>query len=153
MRRIPPVTEHVLGGAWVAERRVLGRLVRMAFALAGMMWLPLVLVEIQPSERQSFSLVQYQVYLLLLTLWGYDFRRQLRRAECVLALARAQNVSPQLISWNDVVAGGYASLFDVLCRRHSSRGWFAVTFTWCLLVGSYALVGRQIVRIISIIVG
>jgi hypothetical protein len=151
MSRVSSATEQLIGGEWIAERRLLGRLTRTAFAIAGILWLPLLWFGIEPQERQLFSTTQYQLYLLLLTLWGYDYRRQMRRAEYVLQLAVSQAVAPQNIGWDDVLSGGRVSLFDVLRRRRGSRGWFAVVFTWCLLVGSYALLSRQVFRMVAII--
>lgn len=137
-----------LGSDWLRERRLLGIMLRLCFAVAGLLWLPLSLMSVTPAERSAYVLVQYQLYLILLTLWGYDYRRQLKRAECILALAQNASVPPSQVQWEHVVTNGAASLFDVLRRRHESRSWFPLVFTWGLLLSGYAWLVRQISQLV-----
>lgn len=138
-----------LGDQWVREQRLLGMLVRICFGIAGVLWLPLSLFNITPAEKTMYVQVHYQLYLVLLTLWGYDYRRQWKRTECVLELAQQAGVTPAQVRWDQVVAAGCASLFDVLRQRAESRAWFPLAFTWVLLVSSYILLGRQVLRLIE----
>ncbi|MCS6999856.1 MAG: hypothetical protein RML15_02810 [Bacteroidota bacterium] len=143
--------EHTLGGSWVRERRIVGILLRLAFACAGVLWLLLPWVELDAQTRGAFTAMQYQLYLLLLTLWGYDYRRQVRRLSCVLAVADAQSCPPSQVRWEHIDQSGQSGWFDVLLRRRHSRQWFPVVFTWVLLIASYLWLGRQIVSIAQIL--
>ncbi|GIV53951.1 MAG: hypothetical protein KatS3mg039_0469 [Candidatus Kapaibacterium sp.] len=138
-----------LGEQWQQERRLLGVLLRLCFGVAGLLWIPLSLMNITADERAAYTLSQYQLYLFLLTLWGYDYRRQLKRTECVLGLANAAAVAPMQVRWEQIVAAGQASLFDVLRRRDMSQKWFPLVFTWTLLLCGYWWLGRQIVRLVE----
>lgn len=141
--------EQSLGGPWVSERRLLSRLLRSAFAVAGILWILVYWIEAAHPFRHSFTIAQYQLYLFLLTLWGYDYRRQWQRVAYVLQLAHERQCIPQHIRWDDIATSGKASLFDVLRRRPSSRAWFPVSFTWLLLACSYLWLGRQVIGIVQ----
>lgn len=140
--------EQLLSGPWVSERRLLNRLLRSAFALAGILWILVYWIEAEHPFHHHFAITQYQLYLFLLTLWGYDYRRQWQRVAYVFQLAHERQCILQHIRWDDIVTNGKASLFDVLRRRPSSRAWFPVLFTWFLLVCSYLWLGRQIIGVV-----
>jgi hypothetical protein len=140
--------EH-LDGPWRAERRVLGLLIRIAFAIAGLSWLPILVLELDGHARISFTLGQYQLYLLLLTLWGYHYRRELGRSECVLQCALNYQRNTMIVTWDDITTCGCVDRFDVLRRRPQSRAWFPLVFTWGLLVAAYIWLGRQVVVVVG----
>jgi hypothetical protein len=141
-----------LDGSWRHERRLLGVLIRLAFGLAGLCWLPLLWLQMEGASRTAFTLTQYQLYVVLLTLWGYDYRRQLRRVECILECATKLQRLPENVTWEDIASCGCADRFDVLRRHPKSRAWFPVAFTWGLLVGAYLWLGRQIAAIVGMLV-
>lgn len=141
-----------LDGSWHHERRILGVLIRLAFGLAGLCWLPLLWLTSGGTSRTAFTLTQYQLYVVLLTLWGYDYRRQLRRIECILECAMKLQRSPESVTWADIVACGFIERFDVLRRHPKSRAWFPIAFTWGLLVGAYIWLGRQIAAVVGMLI-
>lgn len=128
---------------YVRQRALLTRIVRVMFALAGCMWIIKYIPQILPHDDILFTKNQYQLYLILLTLWGYDYRRELVRMKVVLGIAKEQNAAPDTITQSHIQEAQQLHRFDILSKQQRDGKWFAVLFTWLLLLLATAQILRQ----------
>src|SRR5690349_13989472 len=71
------ILHHSLHASFERQQQLLRRLFKVLFSVAGTMWLCVyALPDDQLNVVQTFRQQQYQLYLLLLTLWGYSYRRE-----------------------------------------------------------------------------
>lgn len=82
-----------------------------------------------------FKLKQYQVYVVLLTLWGLDFRRENKRLDFIVRKARELNKDVSLITKDDITEALH--LFEVFTLIPGSKGYhIALLLNWiCCLAG------------------
>ena len=80
------------------ERYVLKRITSVLFAIAGCSWFLLYVPEsiIHQKTHELFKLQQYQIYVLLLTLWGLDYKRQLDR---ITVLSQKSMILHKIHKW------------------------------------------------------
>jgi hypothetical protein len=130
------------------SRRILRRVLMTLFSIAGLSWFLLLLPSstINQAKHDIFKANQYQLYLFLLTLWGYDFRRQAKRLEWLVELADSINKPIATITKADIIASGRLSLFEVFTKdTGASAQYFHIIFTWFLLVASVGQFIRQMI--------
>lgn len=129
---------------WAHEQRLLANSVKLVFSIAGILWIPLGFVELDPDVRTMFLQRQYQLYVFLLVLWGYDWRRQLRRAECIIHMASQRQCSPENVQWNDIQNEGLSHHFDVLVPRVGMRSLVPLLLTWGTGIAAIVWLMRQV---------
>ena len=107
-----------LSALFEPSRKLLRRILMTLFSIAGLSWFLLLLPNstISQAKHDIFKANQYQLYLLLLTLWGYDFRRQAKRLEWLIEFSSSLNKPVRLISNDDVIDAGNLSLFEVFSK-------------------------------------
>ncbi|MBX7153822.1 MAG: hypothetical protein K1X91_02585 [Bacteriodetes bacterium] len=137
-----------------SEKQValLRRIVKLLFAVAGCMWLVKYILQF-PSETtmQAFVIGQYQLYLVLLTLWGYDYKRETGRYKALQSMCKSLNTQAENISTQDIHQANAERYFVVLTKRTDTKGgWFTIIFTWTLTVAAVVLITRQLLTILSL---
>ncbi|MBU3741095.1 MAG: hypothetical protein FGM24_02300 [Candidatus Kapabacteria bacterium] len=129
-----------LAERYVSERRTYGRLLRLAFAMAGIYWIVIYCLpldtHVQLRSGQTF------IYFVLLTLWGLDYMREQRRLTIVIQQANANGIPPESVSLSDVEQR--ASLFTMMTPRGGGWGMIMPVFFvvgmvvgWVLIIGQY----------------
>lgn len=130
------------------QRKLLRKVLMTFFSIAGLSWFLLLLPSstIDQAKHDIFKANQYQLYLMLLTLWGYDFRRQAKRLEWLVDFSASLGVPINKVSKEDIIAAGKLSLFEVFTKyKGSSAQYFHIIFTWFLLVVSAMQFIRQMI--------
>ena len=128
------------------QRILLRRVLMSLFSIAGLSWFLVFLpiVAMNPEKHAIFKANQYQLYLILLTLWGYDFRRQVKRLEWILQLTGKINKPASALSYSDIQTANGLSLMEVFGKHPgSSAQYFHVIFTWMLFVIAVVQIIRQ----------
>lgn len=142
-----PSIQPELSALFVPSRKLLRRVLMSLFSIAGLSWFLLLLPSstINQAKHDIFKANQYQLYLFLLTLWGYDFRRQAKRLEWLIEYSKGKKPISE-ITKEDVILEGKLSLFEVFTKYKGSSGqYFHIIFTWFLLVVSVAQFVRQMI--------
>ena len=132
------------------QRILLRRVLMSLFSIAGLSWFLVFLpiVAMTPEKHAIFKANQYQLYLILLTLWGYDFRRQVKRLEWILELCSSLNKSASALSVADIQSGNGLSKMEVFGKHTgSSAQYFHILFTWLLLIFAVLQIVRQMILI------
>ncbi|MBL7999150.1 MAG: hypothetical protein JNL32_10985 [Candidatus Kapabacteria bacterium] len=126
------------------------RIIRTLFAIAGCLWIAKYVSFLLPEDRlQQFTSQQYQLYLVLLTLWGYDYRRSMQRMESVIAAASRRLLTPIDVSTEMLDEDSALHTFSIFSPLGTEKKWFSVVFTIALIVAASALLLRQILFLIS----
>lgn len=116
------------------DTRFLKRILRVSFAIAGCLWIAAYTLHFGSSEvMTTFRLDQYQIYLVLLTLWGYQAKREAKRYRSLFRVATELGKEVTGVTLEEIVQSSSRGDFDVL-RRRSKGSWLPVLFSWLLLV-------------------
>lgn len=127
------------------QRRVFKNLLRLFFTVAGFSWFVIFfpsLGDLPTDKFTSFRTNQYQIYLILLTLWGFELKMQEKRIAFLLNLASALGKKWYALTYRDIANAGKLYLFDLFMRKANDGSPAAVGFVWVLI----ALVLLQFVR-------
>lgn len=132
-----PLFSESIRSLYEPQRNRLKRITSLLFACAGCLWFILYLPEsIMPFQgHQVFKLKQYQVYVVLLTLWGLDFRREYKRLDCIVRKSKELNKDIAQITKEDI--GDSLHLFEIYSLIPGSKGYhIALLINWiCILAG------------------
>jgi len=127
---------------YVGHRTIFLRLLRLAFAAAGMYWILLYLLPLATHAQLRSG--QSIIYFILLSLWGFDYMREQRRLTVVVQAANARNLPPRDVTLDDVAS--YASLFSMFVPRPGFTGTVlpilfstGLVIAWILIVRQYIL--------------
>jgi len=133
------------------QLRLLRRVIKTLFAIAGCMWILKYVVHF-PDEIsiQMFALGQYQLYLILLTLWGYDYKRESGRLKILNKISNESNCKTNEITVHQIQEYSAGKLFTVLTKQEGAGGWFTLVLIWGLLIISVFLVVKQIIFLINL---
>ncbi|MBS1537740.1 MAG: hypothetical protein JST20_08340 [Bacteroidetes bacterium] len=144
-----PAIQPELSALFEPSRKLLRRILMTLFSIAGLSWFLLLLPNsaISQAKHDTFKANQYQLYLLLLTLWGYDFRRQAKRLEWLIVFSLSIGKPVELITKEDITVTNNLSLFEVFSKHKgsSSSQYFHIIFTWFLLIASISQFVRQMI--------
>ncbi len=127
------------------QRRVFKNMLRLFFTIAGFSWFFIFFPDLGdlPENRLAvFRSNQYQIYLILLTLWGFELKMQEKRLAFLLNLAASLGRKWYTLTRQDVSAAGKMYLFDLFTRKAKDGTVLQVGFVWLLI----ALVLVQFVR-------
>lgn len=130
------------------QRLLLRRVLMSLFSIAGLSWFLVFLpiVAMNPEKHAIFKANQYQLYLLLLTLWGYDFRRQVKRLEWIIDLSGKLGKQASALTYSDVKTADGLSLMEVFGKHPgSSAQYFHVIFMWMLFTCAVIQIFRQMI--------
>ncbi|MBK9249442.1 MAG: hypothetical protein IPM69_15335 [Ignavibacteria bacterium] len=99
------------------------------------------------SEKHAeFKANQYQLYLILLTLWGYDFRRQVKRLEWIIEIAQMMSIPLSSLTVQHILSSNGMSKMEVFFKfPGSSAQYFHIFFTWILLFSAVLQIIRQMI--------
>lgn len=128
------------------QQVILRRCISILFALAGFSWFLLWLPDsiADSAHHNSFRNGQYQVYTVLLTLWGYDYRRQSLRLNSLILLSTTLGKLPDALTVADIRQADKIHLFEIFTKHSlSTRKYFHIGFIWLLLSVAVALLVKQ----------
>lgn len=134
-----------------AERALLKRITSILFAIAGCSWFLLYLPEsvINHEAHEVFKLQQYQIYVVLLTIWGLDYKRQLNRISAIALQASVLQKKFESIEASDI--HHELQLFEVLMPIKKTKGkHIALIITWIFLGLSIILIIRQFMLLFAL---
>jgi len=131
-----PLYSDSIRGLYESKRNRLKRITSLLFACAGCLWFFLYLPEsVLPFQgHEAFKLKQYQIYVVLLTLWGLDFRREFKRIEFIARTSHTLNKDITQVDSIDI--NDSMHLFEVYTFLPGAKGYHvAVIINWifCLL--------------------
>jgi len=144
----PTAIQPDLSELFEPSRKLLRRILMTLFSIAGLSWFLLFLPNsaISQAKHDLFKANQFQLYLFLLTLWGYDFRRQAKRLEWLIVFSSSIGKPIQQITKEDITQVGKLSLFEVFTKyKGSSSHYFHIFFTWFLFIASILQFLRQMI--------
>jgi hypothetical protein len=99
-----------LHALYVPQRTLFGRLLRLAFALAGIFWF---LLYAMPAEQHAaFRSGQSVIYFILLSLWGIDYLREAKRLAFLIRTANEKGCAPNEVVASDI--GSHRRMFAVV---------------------------------------
>ena len=128
------------------QRRVFKNMLRLFFTIAGFSWFFIWfpnLVELDDSRLNSFRINQYQIYLILLTLWGFELKMQEKRLSFLLNLSSSLGRKWYHITPQDVNAAGKMYLFDLFSPRSKHGHYLHIGFVWLLIILVLVQFARQ----------
>lgn len=99
------------------QRRQLKIILRVFFSIAGCSWFFVFfdsLAAMPPEAKIAFKINQYQIYLILLTLWGYELKMQERRLSYLINLSATLHKPWYKLTRDDVESDGKFHYFAVL---------------------------------------
>ncbi len=135
-----------LHGLYVPQRTLYGRLLRLAFALAGMFWFMLYAMPTQ--QHATFRSGQSVIYFILLSVWGIDYLRESRRLTLVMSAANHRGCAPNEVTEDDVRSSRRA--FAVIPWFDGSVHILSLGM-WLALAAALVLVGVQYVNGITVL--
>lgn len=126
-----------------SDSRRMKSVLRTSFAIAGCLWIVAYTLHFSSSDvMTAFRLDQYQIYLVLLTLWGYQAKREAKRFAVLMRLSTESDIAVASVTSERIDESGDLGAFDVFVRR-SNGSWFPVVFTWFLLGAFLLLLVKQ----------
>ena len=144
IKKLPILPE--VEALFAPQQMLLRRCSSLLFALAGFSWFLLLLPDsvADAAHHAHFRNGQYQLYTVLLTLWGYDYRRHSLRLTAILELSAVLGKSPRLLTAGDIQQAGKLHVFEILSKHDGSKPkYFHIAFMWLLLTAAAALFVRQ----------
>lgn len=131
-----PLYSESIRALYETKRKRLKRITSLLFAIAGCLWFFLYLPEsIMPFQgHEAFKLKQYQIYVVLMTLWGLDFRREFKRVDMIARISHALQKDITLVDKDDIAE--HIHLFEVYTILPGSKGYHIAVFinwTFCLI--------------------
>ncbi len=106
-------------GLFEPQRRLLRHFLRIAFTIAGLFWFILwfpELAALSTAELAAFKVQQYQLYLILLTLWGVDLKRHSKRLAFLLRLSARKGKRWYELGAEELRESGRMNLFEVIWK-------------------------------------
>lgn len=144
---LSPDTEHL----FIRPHKVVSRCISVLFGLAGCLWLLPLLPEslVNTEHHDAFRYGQYQLYTVLLTLWGYAYRRQSARFETLVGISGTLGKMPAALTADDIRNSGKLHLFEVMTKyRGARRLYHHILCIWLLFGGALTLIVRQCIMLI-----
>lgn len=124
------MTLQQLESTFKFERRIYRTLLRSLFACAGTLWIVVwFLPNIDANTKTTFSLLQYQMYTILLTLWGMDYKKGEWRLELLAFFGKEEIESESTVESADVI-----DAHSVFIKRSTSNRYIWYAFTWLLFM-------------------
>lgn len=136
---------HTIADRYVRERTTYGRLLRLAFSMAGIFWI--VIYALPFETHMALRSGQTFIYFVLLTLWGLDYMREQRRLTLIIQTANTKGVTPDAVTIDDVSAR--AGMFTMMTPRGSGAGLIMPLFFVIGMVVAWVLIGGQYLRAIN----
>lgn len=130
------------------QRKVFRNILRLCFSIAGFSWFVIMfpsLLNLSLEQETLFRVNQYQIYLILLTLWGFELKMQEKRLSFLLNLAGSLGKKWYQITEKDIVEAGKASLFTVFKKPRGKGNNLHVYFIWLLMALTVVQFTRQVV--------
>lgn len=150
---LPQLNDHDREGAsrivtlFEPERRVIKNLLRLFFTIAGVSWFLIwfpATFSIDADALMPFKINQYQIYLILLTLWGFELKCQEKRISYILNLSTSLNKQWYHLSQDDFIRDGNTHLLEVLTKKYpENRKYMHLAFTWFLIALTIVQFARQ----------
>ncbi len=137
---------------FVRQQQLLHRLISTMFGIVGCSWFLLLLPEsvVEAENHDIFRCGQYELYTIMLTLWGYDFRRRSVRFAWLLEASAALGKLPSAITPDDARTANKLHLFEIFSKLpKSNHKYFHIIFTWGLFFISAAMFTRQLITLFS----
>lgn len=130
------------------QRRVFKNMLQTFFSIAGFSWFFIFfpsLLNVPEEKLMVFKINQYQIYLILLTLWGFELKMQEKRIAVLLNLASALGKKWYRITRQDILAAGKMYLFDLFTKHAKDGKFLHVGFVWLLIALTLVQFVRQAV--------
>jgi hypothetical protein len=140
-----PLYSESIRVLYESKRNRLKRITSLLFASAGCLWFFLYLPEsIMPFQgHEAFKLKQYQIYVVLMTLWGLDFRREFKRIDFIARKSHELKKDIMQIDSNDIKDSLH--LFEVYTFLPGAKGYhIAVIINWIFCMLGIGLLISQI---------
>lgn len=140
-----PLYSESIRVLYEAKRNRLKRITSLLFACAGCLWFFLYLPEsILPFQgHEAFKLKQYQIYVVLMTLWGLDFRREYKRIEFIAR--KSHELKKDIVSIDHTDIKDSLHLFEVYSFLPGAKGYhIAVIINWIFCILGIGLLISQI---------
>lgn len=128
------------------QRKVFKNILRLFFTVAGFSWFFVFfpsLLNLPPEQVILFRVNQYQIYLILLTLWGFELKMQEKRLSFLLNLASTLGKKWYQMTEHDIQQAGKMQLFNVFYMRFRGKKNIHIYFIWLLMALTIAQFVRQ----------
>jgi len=145
-----PLYSDSIRELYESKRNRLKRITSLLFACAGCLWFFLYLPEsVLPFQgHEAFKLKQYQIYVVLLTLWGLDFRREFKRIEFIARTSHELKKDIALVDSADIKDSIH--LFEVYSFLPGAKGYhIAVIINWIFCMLGCGLLLSQIMLLLK----
>lgn len=133
------------------QSAILKNIITLSFSIAGCSWFVLWWMNIGEAapaeEARTFKENQYQIYLILMTLYWLAAQREAKRIGALLEVSTALAKPWHALSSKDLAEHGKASVFDVIAPAAQGYrpAYGAIGFTWLLLICTTGMFARQII--------
>lgn len=137
---------HSLKLLFERQRRILNRVTSILFGIAGFFW---IFVWFAPDVPPDTRLYQYMVYLCLMSVWGYDYLRQVKRLSSVVEAANSLDLPPNRITPDLLRERNALQAFVVIWPIAGVRAWYPPLFVTIMLCAATALIMRQYLSLLA----
>jgi hypothetical protein len=131
---------------YVPQRALFGRLLRLAFAFAGMFWFLLYALPIETHETLRSG--QSVIYFILLSLWGIDYLREAKRLRIIIEIANERQCPPNDVTSQDIAAKHRS--FAVTPWTNGSFHPLAAAM-WLMVVVALVLIAKQYLAALAVL--
>ncbi len=135
-----------ISALYVRNQRIFRLFLSIMFGIVGCSWFLLLLPDsiVSAHKHDLFRLGQFELYVLLLTLWGYDYRCETTRLAWLITTSSEMNKPANYIALNDVITADKLHIFEMFVKHgNSNRNYFHIVFRWALILAILTLFIRQ----------
>jgi hypothetical protein len=140
-----PLFSDSIRDLYEAKRKRMKRITSLLFGTAGCLWFVLYLPEsILPFQgHEAFKLKQYQIYVVLMTLWGLDYMREFKRIDILARTSHSLKKDITLIDKDDIA--DHLNVFEVYSFLPGAKGYhIAVIINWVFALLGFGMIISQI---------
>ncbi|MBU3699960.1 MAG: hypothetical protein FGM33_08125 [Candidatus Kapabacteria bacterium] len=141
--------ESTLSTRYEPQQKLFGRLIRLCFSLAGVYWIVIYAMHwagsIDAEELRQLRSGQTMIYFVLLTLWGLEYMREVRRLKGLIRRSHELGVPVSHVTLNDVMpmAGSFAVLYPI--APYPASAWiFPIMNIAGLIAAAILIAGRYV---------
>lgn len=111
--------EPTLSARYEPQQKLFGRFIRLCFSLAGTYWIVIYVMQwtgsIDAEQLRELRSGQTMIYFVLLTLWGMEYMREVRRLKGLIRRSHELGVAVSEVTLEHIrpMAASFAVLYPI----------------------------------------
>lgn len=133
-------------------QKKLNRFINFLFMIAGFLWIPIFFSKsfaIPEATFEIFRLNQVRLYVVLMSLWGYNKLRRFSQASMLLQVSATEQKPWYKLTHEDLKRAGKVHVLEWLVKHEESEPkYFHLVLMWLFLGLSILQLSRQILLLL-----